>query len=251
MTGLFTDQILMPEENDDSGWQAFASEWIRFVDQGDPSRTLLLDAVMLEECGNVHGKLVLDVGAGEGRFSRMLAQRGARTIALDLFWPMVQTARKRAAGDSAVVRSPATALPIAESTVDIVVSYIVWVDVPDVRSAIAEAARVLKPGGQLVAANLSFITASPGWQRAPDGRRLFHPIDQYVDERPITLNWRGHKVVNWHRPLSAYMDAYLSADLVLRRFLEPVPPDDRLRDNPRYEDWYRIPEFTVMRWQKP
>ena len=241
----------MPEQNDASGWQTFASEYIRFIDQGDPSRTLLLDSVMLEECGNLEGRLVLDVGAGEGRFSRMLAQRGARTIALDLFWPMVQAARHRSAGQSAVVRSPATALPIASSTIDLVVSYIVWVDVPDFRSAIAEAARVLKPGGQLVAANLSFITASPGWKRSPDGRRLFKPVDQYVDERPITLNWRGHQVVNWHRPLSAYMQAYLSAGLVLRRFLEPAPPDDSLRHNPSFEDWYRIPEFTVMRWQKP
>ena len=241
----------MPDQNDPSGWHAFASEFIRQVDEGDPSRTMLLDAVMLEECGALDGRLVLDVGAGEGRFSRMLARRGARTIALDLFWPMVQAARQRSAGQSAVVRSPATALPIASSTVDIVVSYIVWVDVPDFQSAIAEAARVLKPGGQLIAANLSFITASTGWERSPDGRRLFRPIDQYVDERPITLNWRGHKVVNWHRPLSAYMQAYLSANLILRRFLEPVPPDDSLRDNPRFEDWYRIPEFTVMRWQKP
>ena len=212
---------------------------------------MLLDAVMLEECGTVEGQLVLDIGAGEGRFSRMLAQRGARTIALDLFWPMVQTARTRAVGNSAVIRSPATSLPIASSTVDTVISYIVWVDVPDFQTAIAEAARVLKPGGQLIAANLGFITASPGWKRSPDGRRLFRPIDQYVDERPITLNWRGHNVVNWHRPLSAYMHAYLSANLILRRFLEPVPPDDTLRQNPRFEDWYRIPEFTVMRWQKP
>ena len=241
----------MPDTIDDGGWHAFAAEFIRQVDEGDPSRTLLLDSVMLEECGALDGRLVLDVGAGEGRFSRMLARRGARTIALDLFWPMVRAARQRSAGKSAVVRSPATALPIASSTVDIVVSYIVWVDVPDFRSAIAEAARVLKPGGQLIAANLSFITASTGWRRSPDGRRLFRPIDQYVDERPITLDWRGHKVVNWHRPLSAYMQAYLSANLVLRRFLEPVPPDDSLRDNPRFEDWYRIPEFTVMRWQKP
>ena len=157
----------------------------------------------------------------------MLAQRGARTIALDLFWPMVQAARHRSAGQSAVVRSPATSLPIASSTVDTVVSYIVWVDVPDFRTAIAEAARVLKPGGQLVAANLGFITASPGWKRSPDGRRLFKPVDQYVDERPITLNWRGHQVVNWHRPLSAYMQAYLSANLLLRHFLEPAPPKER------------------------
>ncbi len=241
----------MPEEDDPTGWQAFASEYIRFVDEGDPSRTMLLDDVMLEECGNVHGKLILDVGAGEGRFSRMLARRGARTIALDLLWPMVQAAQHRSSGRGGVLRSPATALPIASSTVDIVVSYIVWVDVPDFRTAIAEAARVLKPGGQLVAANLGFITASPGWKRSPDGRRLYRPIDRYVDERPITLNWRGHNVVNWHRPLSAYMQAYLSANLILRRFLEPVPSDDTLRDNPRFEDWYRIPEFTLMRWQRP
>ena len=57
--------------------------------------------------------------------------------------------------------------------------------------------------------------------------------------------------MNWHRPLSAYMQAYLSENLILRHFLEPVPPDDSLRHNPRFEDWYRIPEFTVMRWQKP
>ena len=241
----------MPEDNDDGGWTAFAPEYIRFVDEGDSSRTLLLDDVMLEECGNVDGKLVLDVGAGEGRFSRMLAARGARTVALDLFRPMVRAARDRAGGGSAVVRAPATALPIASSTVDTLVSYVVWVDVPDFRSAITEAARVLKPGGQLIAANLGFITASTGWKRAPDGRRLYRPIDQYADERPITLNWRGHKVVNWHRPLSAYMQAYLSEGLILRRFLEPIPPDDSLRNNPRFEDWYRIPEFTVMRWQKP
>ena len=119
---------------------------------------------------------------------------------------------------------PATSLPIASSTVDTVVSYIVWVDVPDFRTAIAEAARVLKPGGQLVAANLSFITASPGWKRSPDGRRLFRPIDQYVDERPITLNWRGHQVVNWHRPLSAYMQAYLSGTLSSAASSNPSHP---------------------------
>ena len=240
----------MPDQDDPSGWTTFAAEYIRFIDEGDPSRTLLLDDAMLEACGNADGQLILDIGAGEGRFSRMLAQRGARTIALDLFWPMVQAARHRSAGQGAIVRSPATPLPIASATVDTVVSYIVWVDVPDFRSAIAEAARVLKPGGHLVAANLGFITASPGWERAPDGRRLFRPIDQYVDERPITLNWRGHQVVNWHRPLSAYMQAYLSANLTLRNFLEPVPPTDTLRHNPRFEDWHRIPEFTVMRWQK-
>ena len=41
------------------------------------------------------------------------------------------------------------------------------------------------------------------------------------------------------------MQAYLSANLILRRFPEPAPPDDTLRHNPSFEDWYRIPEFTA------
>jgi hypothetical protein len=59
------------------------------------------------------------------------------------------------------------------------------------------------------------------------------------------------RIIGWHRPLSAYMSAYLGAGLVLRDFLEPVPRDESLRTLEWSEDWFRIPEFTVMRWQKP
>ena len=170
----------MPEENTDSGWTSFASEYIRFMDEDDPNRTLLLDSVMLDECGNPHGQLVLDIGAGKGRFSRMRAARGARTIALDLTWPMVQAARHRAADGTAVVRSPATSLPIASSTIDLVVSYIVWVDVPDFRTAIAEAARVLKvsPEGRVQGPGTpgQLLAVVPG--RLPDGPVTGPSLDQ-------------------------------------------------------------------------
>jgi SAM-dependent methyltransferase len=79
----------------DGGWATFADEYIRLVDEGDPARTRLLDDVMLAECGEVEGKLILDVGAGEGRFSRMLKARGARPLAVDLTWQMVRAARDR------------------------------------------------------------------------------------------------------------------------------------------------------------
>ena len=67
----------------------------------------------------------------------------------------------------------------------------------------------------------------------------------------MILEWSGMRIRNWHRPLSAYLDAYLGAGLMLRRFLEPVPEDLSLRDDPRFEDWFRVPNFDVMLWQKP
>ncbi|HXU22849.1 MAG TPA: methyltransferase domain-containing protein, partial [Tepidiformaceae bacterium] len=65
------------------GWEASAAAWTRFVDEGDLNRTYLLDPVMLELSGNVSGQLVLDVGCGEGRFSRLLQARGAHVVAID------------------------------------------------------------------------------------------------------------------------------------------------------------------------
>jgi len=109
---------------------------------------------------------------------------------------------------------------------------------------------VLRPGASLVVANVGFVSASYGWERDAEGRRLHHKVDRYVEEWPQVFEWAGMRIVNWHRPLNAYMQAYLGAGLTLREFLEPVPADDSLRDDPRYEDWYRVPQFTVMLWQK-
>lgn len=234
----------------DGGWTASARAYIEFQDRGDPNRTILLDPVMLRLCADVSGKRVLDLGCGEGRFGRMLAARGARVLGLDLIREMVTTALARGSASESFVQGSAQALPFNDACFDLVVSYITMMDFPDFRAAISESARVLKPGGACVVANLSFVTASDGWQRDEAGNRLYRRLDRYTEERSQVYEWAGIKIRNWHRPLSWYMSAYLEAGLVLREFLEPVPPDDSLRSDPRLEDWYRVPEFTVMRWEK-
>ena len=56
-------------------WDEFAPAWIeRIRSRGDVSREGCLDEWMLREVGNVAGKDVIDLGCGEGRFSRMLAE---------------------------------------------------------------------------------------------------------------------------------------------------------------------------------
>jgi hypothetical protein len=125
------------------------------------------------------------------------------------------------------------------------------IDIPDYRAAILESARVLKPGGRLVACSISNVVgASSGWARDDAGRRLYHRVDNYLTERSMVLEWSGMRILNWHRPLSSYMDAYLGAGLTLRRYLEPAPADDSLKDDQRFEDWYRVPNFDLMVWQK-
>jgi SAM-dependent methyltransferase len=235
----------------DGGWTDSAPAWIRGMRaQDDRNRTVLLDPVMLDLCGDVTAQLVLDDGCGEGRFSRMLADRGARVVGLDLIAAMTQAAHEAAQANERYVTGAGESLPFADAVFDLVVSYVVLVDIPDFRAAIAETARVLKPGGRLLVANLGFVTASDGWLKDEHGQRLYHRVDRYLEERSQVYEWGGGiRIRNWHRPLSAYMDAYLSAGLTLRRFIEPVPADDSYRANPETEDWYRVPDFTVMLWE--
>lgn len=236
---------------DDNGWTYSAEAYIQKIDEGDPHRELLLDPVMRRLCGEVAGLRVLDDGCGEGRFSRMLASAGAEMVAMDATAGMVRAAQARRLGPEHVVRAPAERLPFRDAAFDLVVSYIVLVDVTDFRSAITEIARVLRPGGRLVVANTSFMSVNTGWLRDREGRRLHYAMDNYLEERPVQLEWAGIRIVNWHRPLSAYMAAFLGAGLRLVEFIEPMPADDSLRDDPRFEDWYRLPNFTVMAWEKP
>ena len=106
----------------------------------------------------------------------------------------------------------------------------------------------------MIVANLGFATASPagmGWERDAAGKRLYYRIDRYADEFSQVYEWANMRIVNWHRPLSHYMQAYLGSGLELRSFLEPLPQDESLRDDPHTEDWFRVPLFNVLKWQKP
>ena len=79
-------------------WQASAAAYIGFQDAGDRNRTMLLDPVMLDLCGDVRGQHMLDLGCGEGRFCRMLAERGASVTGIDPIAEMIAASRARGGG---------------------------------------------------------------------------------------------------------------------------------------------------------
>jgi len=237
--------------SESDGWAESAQAWLGEIGaRGDFAREYVLDAPMLARVDASRFTDALDVGCGEGRFSRMLAARGISTIGIDPTGALLTEARKRhPAGDYRPGRAEALEFP--DASFDLVVSYLTLIDIPDITSAIPEMARVLRPGGSLLIANLnSFITAAPppGWtRRRADGTKRFY-IDNYLEERPDWVAWRKMRIQNWHRPLSVYMALLLGQGLVLRHFDEPaavgVDPD-------RAAEYRRVPFFLVMEWQKP
>ncbi|MEG3146383.1 class I SAM-dependent methyltransferase [Sphingomonas sp. RT2P30] len=229
------------------GWAESAAAWIASLgERGDFGRAYVLDRPMLERVARGGFATALDVGCGEGRFCRMLAERGIKATGIDPTEPLLAEARRRdPAGDYRLGR--AEQLDFTDASFDLVVSYLSLIDIPDPAAAIAEMGRVLRPGGSLLIANLASFSTAGSWSVDLLGRVRF-AIDHYLVERAAWASWRGIRVRNWHRPLGSYMALLLDAGLVLRHFAEPAPYGGDPRRAARFR---RAPWFVIMEWQKP
>jgi SAM-dependent methyltransferase len=231
-------------------WNESAEAWIADMgERGDFSREFVLDAVMLGRIEGRNFRNALDVGCGEGRFCRMMRQRGIAAIGIDPTARLLEQARARDPGGD-YREGRAELLEFADASFDLVVSYLTLIDIPDIRKAIPQMVRVLKPGGTLLIANInSFLSASADakWLRGENGAYLHYPLDNYLEERCDVVSWRAITLDNWHRPLSTYMKLLLEQRLRLVHFDEPAPHGGDAETVSRYR---RVPWHMVMEWRK-
>jgi ubiquinone/menaquinone biosynthesis C-methylase UbiE len=128
---------------------------------------------------------LLEVGVGTGTVLVAALERwpGIEVIASDAANGMLEAARQRVmrathvgAGRASFVHAPAAHLPLADGSVDLVVSSFVLQLVPDRHAALVEAHRVLRPGGML-----AYVT----WLDR-DAREPFRAMEEF-DEAVLDL----------------------------------------------------------------
>lgn len=121
------------------------------------------------------GLRIVDVGCGAARNAVPMAAEGATVIATDVAWPMLEAARRRVKGEGlgrrvSLVRAPMDDLPLGDASVDLVVAHGIWNlarSAAEFRRAIAEAARVGRPGAGLFLFTFSRATLTPEDQPVP------------------------------------------------------------------------------------
>jgi SAM-dependent methyltransferase len=133
------------------------------MERGHPwvdARTRLARALIAQT--GTTDPLVLDAGCGTGSFATSLAAEGVRVVAVDAeMWPpdhdtgVESDAGPAGAGATSArrpqfARADVTSLPFAADTFDLVLLLDVLEHVEDERAALAEAGRVLRPGGSLL-----------------------------------------------------------------------------------------------------
>ncbi|HEY0189590.1 MAG TPA: class I SAM-dependent methyltransferase [Kofleriaceae bacterium] len=94
------------------------------------------------------GKDVLEVGCGTGLILHRTARFARSAAGIDLSAGMLMKAQQRGLR---VAQASATALPIATASVDVAYSFKVLAHIPDITGALREMARVVRPGGWVLA----------------------------------------------------------------------------------------------------
>jgi SAM-dependent methyltransferase len=116
----------------------------------DPDRKVL---AALERITPISGKRIADVGTGIGHYPMLLARRTGRTYGIESEPSLLAEARRRAVDahqpNIRIVEGEPTSLPLRDGAVDIVLTSLIDPDDGSL-AAVAEARRVLRPGGRLV-----------------------------------------------------------------------------------------------------
>ena len=183
--------------NDPALYEVLADEWWRPRGVFAMLHWLAAARGRLVPPATRYGAVLVDIGCGGGLLAPHLAGKGYRHVGVDLSPAGLRQAREHGVYG---VRGDALAVPLSDGCADVVVAGEILEHVPDLAGAVAQACRLLRPGGLLVLDTLAAtalcrfiaITVAEGIPRlAPRG---IHDPALLVDRAALCAECARHGV---------------------------------------------------------
>jgi SAM-dependent methyltransferase len=233
-------------------WERHAADWTRWAREPGHDSYWRFHRDRFLELLPPPGRLTLDVGCGEGRLARDLKALGHDVRAFDAAPALVEAAR--AADPSLdVAVADAAGLPVADGAADLVVSFMVLMNLDDLDGVVREAARVLESGGRFcVVITHPLNTAGEFESDAADSAFIINRSYFELHRRELPADRAGLTMsfLDAHRPLQDYADALESAGFLIERIRE-VRDDEEPPRRESQRRWRRLPLFLHLRALKP
>ena len=243
-----------------AAWDAGADAWEEFVESGaDYYRHAVHGPALLDACEPLAGLDVLDLGCGQGFFSRELARRGAKVVGIDLSVELLTFALMHETDEPLgiqyhLIDAARTAVVLGEGQFQLVTACMALQDMADPRSVLRGAFSMVADRGRMV-----FSIPHPGtdtpfreWEYDEAGNKGALKIDHYFDSGQATYPWRMRRLkYHWETPcwcytLSEWTEMIDEAGFLIRRLHEPRPTEDQVRQNPHLDDARRLPSFLIF-----
>jgi SAM-dependent methyltransferase len=204
-------------------WEANADDWTEWARRPDHDSYWRFHREVFLGLVPAPAGLTLDLGCGEGRVARDLAALGHRVVALDAAPTMARRTAEAGGGLANVLCADATALPLPDAAVDLVVAFMSLHDMDDMAGAVREIGRVLRPGGRLCFAVVHPLNEAGDFRgQEPDAE--FAIAGDYFERRRtrFSIAKRGLAMTfeAMHRPLQDYFAALAAAGLLTETLRE-------------------------------
>jgi ubiquinone/menaquinone biosynthesis C-methylase UbiE len=163
--------------------------------------------------------VALDAACGTGRHSRHLADRGFEVVGVDANRTMLDIAEAKVP-EADFRLGDLEDLPVDDASVDVAVCSLALSHVERLAPAVAELARVVRPGGTVILSDMhpTNVGLLGGAAVFPTGSERFEL----------------HFVRNLLHPVSEYVAAATAAGLAIRACREPVVPESAITGSPAY-----------------
>jgi SAM-dependent methyltransferase len=203
-------------------WSARADDWAQIQEPlMRPAFDAALDALRLEP-----NTRLLDVGCGSGLALRLAADRGASVTGLDASRGQLEHARRQVPG-APLVQGELEELPFDDGSFDVVTGFNSFQYAARPTLALAEAARVLAPGGRVLYLNWAppeqceaaaylaaiggLLPPAPPGAPGPFALSNRDAIERIFDEAGLTISATADVPVVWSYPDEATAIAGLVA----------------------------------------
>jgi SAM-dependent methyltransferase len=205
----------------------------------------------LGDLSKLKGLDAIELGCGTGYVSAWLAKLGAKPVGIDITPAQLETARAFQAEfglEFPLIEASAEQVPLPDAGFDLVISEYgasIWCDPT---KWIAEASRLLRPGGVLVFLRNSTIGSLTAIDDGPSGTQLmrdYHSIDR--------MEWSNPPSVEFQMPPGKLIRLLRSHGFEIEDLIEIFPPVDASETRHDYIalDWARKwPSEEIWRARK-
>lgn len=245
----------MKQDSSTWSWNQLSAEWCDIAPTNE-TRINFIMPYMLRLLGDVSGKKILDLGCGEGGYSRELTHRNAQVVAVDCAEYSIEYAKNKSLKEGLeiqyYIRNSNDLYDIEDNYFDIVLCSMMLMDCEDLNGTIKEIARVLKPSGKLFASVLHPCFTGKNIGREGEGinrkvivQDYFNPkeYEQPLPSGKISVIWR-------HRTLEDYVKLFAKHKLTITDLNEGRPTPEQSEISVAIAWLEKIPLFLFWELQK-
>jgi len=222
-------------------WDKNADYWNQRMGDGNEFHRTLIAPAQERLLNLSPGEKVLDIGCGNGQFTRRMAELGAQVLALDISPRMIEHARAKSTEypdriEYRVVDATdrAALIALGARTFDAAVCTMAMMDMASIDPLLSSLSALLKPAGRFVFSVVHPCFNSSGIRLVAEEAtsdagalvtRYSVAISEYIHPRPAKgVAMRDQPVAQYYfdRPISVLFDACFSRGFVLDGLAEPT-----------------------------